>query len=255
MEPTESTVNATDIFNFQNGTEPESPEASDSPSVEIGDDSSPEPTGPSFSDKAKDVLEKSKEGVTFVLEKARIVPIWAYLLVFSVPALIGIVWVICRIRRQWRRFRRSDEGRQQIQKLHEHETLGKYFEKLIAPIEPKEDVVELEEFIEPEEEVVEEPAGEDIGRVHYQIAYDFEAQALSVTVFECEGLPAKESTGSCDSYVMIFFMGDKKRKPFETKVHRHNLNPVFNETFVYKNMDFEEVMGQVLNFEIYDFVR
>jgi len=39
--------------------------------------------------------------------------------------------------------------------------------------------------------------------------------------------------GTSDPYVKCYIMPDKKKK-FETKVHRKTLNPVFNETFVFK---------------------
>ncbi len=39
--------------------------------------------------------------------------------------------------------------------------------------------------------------------------------------------------GTSDPYIKCFIMPDKKKK-FETKVHRKTLNPVFNETFIFK---------------------
>lgn len=42
--------------------------------------------------------------------------------------------------------------------------------------------------------------------------------------------------GTSDPYVKVFLLPNKKKK-FETKVHRKTLNPVFNETFVFKVSD------------------
>jgi len=39
--------------------------------------------------------------------------------------------------------------------------------------------------------------------------------------------------GASDPYVKVYVLPDKKRK-FETKVYRKTLNPVFNETFIFK---------------------
>jgi len=42
-----------------------------------------------------------------------------------------------------------------------------------------------------------------------------------------------DMSGTSDPYVKVYILPDKKKK-FETKVHRKTLNPVFNETFVFK---------------------
>ena len=63
--------------------------------------------------------------------------------------------------------------------------------------------------------------------------YDFNANSLSVTVIQAEDLPALDMGGTSDPYVKVYLLPDKKKK-FETKVHRKTLNPVFNESFVFK---------------------
>lgn len=40
-------------------------------------------------------------------------------------------------------------------------------------------------------------------------------------------------SGTSDPYVKVYLLPEKKKK-FETKVHRKTLNPVFNETFIFK---------------------
>lgn len=54
-----------------------------------------------------------------------------------------------------------------------------------------------------------------------------------MTVIQAEELPALDMGGTSDPYVKVYLLPDKKKK-FETKVHRKTLNPVFNETFVFK---------------------
>lgn len=66
-----------------------------------------------------------------------------------------------------------------------------------------------------------------------QLEYDFNSNSLSVTVIQAEELPALDMGGTSDPYVKVYLLPDKKKK-FETKVHRKTLNPVFNETFVFK---------------------
>lgn len=42
-----------------------------------------------------------------------------------------------------------------------------------------------------------------------------------------------DMSGTSDPYVKVYLLPEKKKK-FETKVHRKTLNPVFNETFIFK---------------------
>lgn len=52
-------------------------------------------------------------------------------------------------------------------------------------------------------------------------------------MLSAEELPAMDLGGTSDPYVKLFLMPDKKKK-FQTKVQRKSLNPVFNESFVFK---------------------
>jgi len=56
---------------------------------------------------------------------------------------------------------------------------------------------------------------------------------LTVGVIQASDLPAMDMCGTSDPYVKVYVMPDKKKK-FETKVHRKTLNPVFNESFIFK---------------------
>ena len=56
---------------------------------------------------------------------------------------------------------------------------------------------------------------------------------LAVGVIQAADLPGMDMSGTSDPYVKVYLLPDKKKK-FETKVHRKTLNPVFNETFVFK---------------------
>lgn len=52
-------------------------------------------------------------------------------------------------------------------------------------------------------------------------------------MISAEKLPAMDLGGTSDPYVKVFLLPDKKKK-FQTKVQRKSLNPVFNESFVFK---------------------
>ncbi|CAH2088044.1 unnamed protein product [Euphydryas editha] len=70
------------------------------------------------------------------------------------------------------------------------------------------------------------------GKLHFALRYDQEVEALVVKIFEARDLPVKDVMGSSDPYIKVFLLPDRKKK-FQTKVHRKNLNPVFNETFLF----------------------
>jgi len=56
---------------------------------------------------------------------------------------------------------------------------------------------------------------------------------LSVSVIEATDLPGMDMSGTSDPYVKVYLLPEKKQK-FETRVHRKTLNPIFDETFVFK---------------------
>ncbi|KPJ02074.1 Synaptotagmin-10 [Papilio xuthus] len=91
------------------------------------------------------------------------------------------------------------------------------------------------------------------GKLHFALKYDQEVEALVVKIFEARDLPIKDVLGSSDPYIKVFLLPDRKKK-FQTKVHRKNLNPVFNETFLFSsNMPSFFVVDQIKN-AINDFI-
>jgi len=93
------------------------------------------------------------------------------------------------------------------------------------------------------------------GRIHYRLEYDFTTQELKVTIIECSDLPPTDwSTGLTDPFVKVYLLPDKKPK-YETKVHRKNLNPKFDQTFVFKNLPYVDTFDKTLVFAVYDYDR
>lgn len=52
-------------------------------------------------------------------------------------------------------------------------------------------------------------------------------------IMKAQELPAKDFSGTSDPFVKIYLLPDKKHK-LETKVKRKNLNPHWNETFLFE---------------------
>lgn len=56
---------------------------------------------------------------------------------------------------------------------------------------------------------------------------------LTIGILQAADLLSMDSGGTSDPYVKVLLLPDKKKK-FDTKVHKKTLNPVFNESFVFK---------------------
>merc|ERR1712141_418609 len=105
------------------------------------------------------------------------------------------------------------------------------------------------------EEVEEKQEEEAKGSIRFRLEYDFTLQELKVTVLECKDLPPADwSTGLTDPFVKLYLLPDKKPK-FETKVHRKNLNPKFDQTFIFKNIPYVDTFDKTLVFDVYDYDR
>lgn len=94
----------------------------------------------------------------------------------------------------------------------------------------------------------------NLGKLQFSLDYDFQKGELSVGIIQGSDLPGMDLSGTSDPYVKVYLMPDKKKK-FETKVHRKTLNPVFNESFLFKNVPFADVAAKTLVMSVYDFDR
>lgn len=107
--------------------------------------------------------------------------------------------------------------------------LGNSFKDKVQP-----DVEQLTQNMEDNEDAESKKSeAQNLGKLEFTLDYDFQKQELSVGVLQATELPAMDMGGTSDPYVKVYIMPEKKKK-FETKVHRKTLNPVFNETFVFK---------------------
>ncbi|XP_028307180.1 synaptotagmin-10 isoform X1 [Gouania willdenowi] len=94
---------------------------------------------------------------------------------------------------------------------------------------------------------------ETCGKLSFSLQYDYEEQALVVRILKALDLPAKDFTGTSDPYVKIYLLPERKKK-FQTRVHRKNLNPMFDETFSFP-VAYDELCNRKLHFSVYDFDR
>lgn len=113
-----------------------------------------------------------------------------------------------------------------------------------------------EEDLKAEEDAAAKAASEYLGKLQYEIKYDFNTQTLIVKVVQAVDLPAMDMGGVSDPYVKLYLIPETKgQKKFETKVHRKTLNPFFNQTFEFKNLPYAETFDKTLMFSIFDYDR
>lgn len=79
------------------------------------------------------------------------------------------------------------------------------------------------------------PISEKLGRIQFSLGYSFQDTTLTVKILKGQDLPAKDFSGTSDPFVKIYLLPDRKHK-LETKVKRKNLNPHWNETFLFEGL-------------------
>ncbi|KAM7085010.1 synaptotagmin-7 isoform 3-T3 [Molossus nigricans] len=105
-----------------------------------------------------------------------------------------------------------------------------------------------------EDEAHEGCSRENLGRIQFSVGYNFQESTLTVKIMKAQELPAKDFSGTSDPFVKIYLLPDKKHK-LETKVKRKNLNPHWNETFLFEGFPYDKVVQRVLYLQVLDYDR
>ncbi|CAM9887821.1 synaptotagmin-11-like isoform X2 [Lampetra fluviatilis] len=94
-----------------------------------------------------------------------------------------------------------------------------------------------------------------LGTLLFAVEYNFQKQAFVVTIREARSLPVMDDqTGSSDPYVKMTILPDKKHK-IKTRVLRRTLDPMFDETFTFYGIAYNQLQSLVLHFLVLSFDR
>ncbi|KAG7254984.1 hypothetical protein CRUP_006596 [Coryphaenoides rupestris] len=175
-------------------------------------------------------------------------PSWAIIAIAVVAAMLILTCCFCIIKKCCCKKKKNKKGKKGKGEMGLKNMKGG--EKQQEDDEDEDDAETGLTGDEKEEEVKEK---EKLGKLQYSIDYDFQESKLTVGILQAADLLSMDSGGTSDPYVKVFVLPDKKKK-FDTKVHKKTLNPVFNETFVFK-IPFQEMGGKTLVMSVYDFDR
>nr|CAH8871596.1 unnamed protein product [Trichobilharzia regenti] len=207
--------------------------------VDPGDHVAVEGSGEEFKQKMDDFIKE--------LAVKMHVPTGAVVAMVIGMILFVLLILFCICKRCVFKRRKKDRGAKKSKAdIKSVQLLGKGLAKDRGDLDELEANMEDNEGVQEKEEV-------NLGKLQYSIDYDFTQGELTVGVIQATDLPGMDLSGTSDPYVKVFLLPEKKKK-HETKVHRKTLNPVFNETFVFK-VPYAEIGGKTLVFNVYDFDR
>jgi len=181
------------------------------------------------------------------------IPYWGLICIAIVAGLLLLCCLFCICKycccKRKKGAKDSKKGLKGVVDLKSVQMLGNAYKEKVQP-----DVEKLTVNMEDNEDV--DGAARDnrsLGKIQFSLDYDFQKAELSVGVIQACDLPAMDMGGTSDPYVKVYVLPDRKQK-YETKVQRKTLNPIFNETFVFK-VPYAEIASRVLLLNIYDFDR
>ncbi|XP_066559664.1 synaptotagmin-2 isoform X1 [Amia ocellicauda] len=208
-------------------------------------DNSTESEGPIG--KKNDVFEEIKNKFFNQIEKIPLPP-WALIAIAVVAGLLILTCCFCICKKCCckKKKNKKEKGKGMKGALNMKNMKG-------GENKQDDDDDDAETGLTEEEKEEEEKEEEKLGKLQYSLDYDFQDNKLTVGIIQAADLISMDMGGTSDPYVKVFLLPDKKKK-YDTKVHKKTLNPVFNESFVFK-IPYQELGGKTLVMAIYDFDR
>uniref|UniRef100_A0A8C4IBE4 Synaptotagmin n=1 Tax=Dicentrarchus labrax TaxID=13489 RepID=A0A8C4IBE4_DICLA len=208
--------------------------------------SAPDTSGSNNTEISKnDMFEEIKSKFLNEIDKIPLPP-WALIAIAVVAALLILTCCFCIIKKCCCKKKKNKKGKKGKDGFNMKNMQG-------GEKHQDDDDDEGETGLTEEEKEEEEKEQEKLGKLQYSIDYDFENTKLTVGILQAADLLSMDSGGTSDPYVKVLLLPEKKKK-YDTKVHKKTLNPVFNETFVFK-VPYEELGGKTLVMSVYDYDR
>ncbi|KAJ8257451.1 hypothetical protein GJAV_G00185740 [Gymnothorax javanicus] len=236
-EPTGTSTSAGASISTMSTTAP-------APAVSTVADNSTESEGPL---NKNDVVEEIKRKFLNEIDKIPLPP-WALIAIAVVAGLLILTCCFCIIKKCCCK----GKGKKKKGKKGKGE-MGMKNMKGGEKLQDDDDDDDAETGLTGDEKEEEEKEEENLGKLQYSLDYDFQDNKLTVGILQAADLISMDAGGTSDPYVKVFILPDKKKK-FDTKVHKKTLNPVFNESFVFK-IPYQELGGKTLVMSVYDFDR
>ncbi|KAL3058234.1 hypothetical protein OYC64_010416 [Pagothenia borchgrevinki] len=189
-----------------------------------------------------DMFEEIKSKFLNEIDKIPLPP-WALIAIAVVAGLLILTCCFCIIKKCCCKKKKNKKGKKGKDGFNMKNMQG----------EDEDDDDEGETGLTEEEKEEEEKEEEKLGKLQYSIEYDFENAKLTVGILQAADLISMDSGGTSDPYVKVTILPEKKKK-YDTKVHKKTLNPVFNETFIFK-VPYEELGGKTLSMSVFDYDR
>uniref|UniRef100_W5JZI3 Synaptotagmin n=1 Tax=Astyanax mexicanus TaxID=7994 RepID=W5JZI3_ASTMX len=208
-----------------------------------------------------DIFEKIRNKFLNEIETIPLPP-WALIAIAVVAALLILTCCFCIIKKCCCKKKKNKKGKKgkdgfnmkNMQGPHPKPSANITLTRFILQkLQDDDDEEDGETGLTEEEKEEEEKEEEKLGKLQYSLDYDFQDNKLTVGILQCADLISMDSGGTSDPYVKVFLLPDKKKK-YDTKVHKKTLNPVFNETFVFK-IPYQELGGKTLVMSVYDYDR
>ncbi|KAG7472127.1 hypothetical protein MATL_G00105270 [Megalops atlanticus] len=213
------------------------------PAVSTVADNSTESEGPV---NKNDVFEEIKNKFLNEIDKIPLPP-WALIAIAVVAGLLILTCCFCIIKKCCCKKKKNKKGKKG------KGDMGMKNMKGGEKQQDDDDDDDAETGLTGDEKEEEEKEVEKLGKLQYSLDYDFQDNKLTVGILQAADLISMDTGGTSDPYVKVFLLPDKKKK-FDTKVHKKTLNPVFNESFVFK-VPYQELGGKTLVMSVYDFDR
>ena len=94
-----------------------------------------------------------------------------------------------------------------------------------------------------------------LSEIKFSVEFKKDKNVFMVTIHKANCLPIKDpQTGTTDPYIKLCLLPEKKHK-VKTRVLRKTLNPIYEETFTFYGLAYNQLQGVTLHFVIMSFDR